>query len=464
MAGPPVEFASIDGGAIHRLSTFFDADTNVQIAFTLRMNLLLTGKITFVPPSGTLTEHADQFYNTQCAAFVRHYTRTRWILGFVPCTLRPHPLYGGVPEILPLHNVRVYVRLHLNTEPEYQYWTLPPGATELVCLPNIMTFTYESPHPDGRLRSVLQQLERELIHEYLLQWLDTIAHRGRALPYMLSTDPDLKIQSERNVPLQGLAAPNARAAVPGAIEPRVDADAPSSHLTEPTNARRHGHDITGQLALQAPILGEQFEYHLHTLMRTPYFSGYEHLPQHRIPHPVPLPEGLGEYLLKTRLARRESVLMMLGIPMSMLTTETTTDNTHKDMMQRTQYHHEYFEHAQLTLQREVTLALEQLLTRLHAPALLTAYARITEKPTVDGALTAIQWKIHINAFPHIQIIHDLYRLGVLEYKAYIAHLSARYHLPLESFSKTPAITPAELAGIVEEPAENASSSKSAKNK
>jgi len=202
------EWTYVNRAQLLDCSKFFDADPNTITGFNFRMDALLNGGIIFKRKGKTMQGRAKDWMSGEFTRFLRSVVRNRWTAGFAACVWEHDDEFVGRPMVLDLTQVVVRYKLSIFGEPCYRFFHQPrDGFSPEVEIPNVLTFTWDAPDPNGNLRSLVLLLAQDHMFETMLNYYTIVAMKGRAMPVMI-TEREKEVYDRENI-----RAPTARSPI-----------------------------------------------------------------------------------------------------------------------------------------------------------------------------------------------------------------------------------------------------------
>lgn len=423
---------------------FYDTDPNVKEAREIRQGSLLNGGIMIRKGKASAKGPWKKWISEQMEHVVVECERQLHANGFVGCSWIPHPHFPGQPVVIDVTQVSVLYHLSPFSIPQCKYYQRGFDG-KMYEITNVQTFYRDPPDANGNIRSLISRVRSDYVHELALSTLELMAAKNRALPVMITTQQLEKHDSNT------LTSPMTRSANEAAKQTdTAGKDASVQNITSYEPVMNRMAAFYDKMRPSTFSMDEAD--HLQHLICAPYFSGHTKLESGRLFVPAPLPEGPGDLHLKFRAVRRERIFTLMGVPIAMVTRETSTGaNKIKDGAQNP---HTFiiFENAQQALKHEMLGILYNLFYAIHTPAMLSVYLEETpeDKWNAQDAIAATEVVIEIPSIPDEDRLNQYYTMGFLKYDAIVKYIGSKHGIPEECFNEEPEITVPEANGIMPE--------------
>ena len=256
----------VDADQVKRLLNVFDTDTNVQTAYKVRMNSVLSGGIRFRRRFHSMSEWNSRLFSSYLVDMVMKVYRLKWAIGFAPVTFIPHPLFGWVPRVIDINdNIDIMMKPFANgTSTQYRYYELtykvprpktplPTDNPNRVLLKDVITLVESEPAIDGSIRSITTILDRGFHLEEVLFMCCEDAYPRMAVPGIISEKPDEKLDPDN---LRNPTDPKASSTIQRTLEQiaktaRSSAGAPDPQPNVNSNAIVFNRLINSRSAFQS---------------------------------------------------------------------------------------------------------------------------------------------------------------------------------------------------------------------
>jgi hypothetical protein len=200
----------INGAQIKRLLSVFDNDTNVQTAYRVRMNSVLSGGIRFKRRFHSMNEWNSRMFSGYVSDAVRKIWRLKWATGISPVMYKSDPMFGRIPKIPdwdPDHLECMMKPRANGTDTQYRWYSIgdpspamaqapSTGNATRTLLTNVITLVDTQPANDGNVRSLVSTLDRGAhLEEVLFQCCED-AYPRMAIPGIVSEKPEDKLDPD----------------------------------------------------------------------------------------------------------------------------------------------------------------------------------------------------------------------------------------------------------------------------
>jgi len=495
-------YGQLHKAAIAHMFRRFDRDPNIRTVSQIYQATLFSGGVMFARPDAKLTESASHWYSTQWTAFGMELDRHQVSIGFAPCVSIPNALYVGVPTVLALERCTVLYKLDVRGVPHFVFFeeldaevcrqysrerylarggrakmpaprrrdkgpfagrragAFAGGSFDCMYryIPDVVVYVDVAPTCAGALRSKVSVLDDDIEmddHVY--------AHTKAALD--ARSNPPLVIESANQRPteqtilssIQPFAMRLGDGSAPAAEEAPGFRDA--AEAADPAYAQR---------AAQAAHERKMFDYasllhsvgssgmarahglamaHMDRLsadgMREHHIQDGKRYVRHQ------LPESPDEFFLKFRVASKERVCELLGVPLSMLSQSSSLGKASMNenslliftstQKQKKQQLLGYFRdmYARIYL-------LHHTLHRLKGtPAGGVRENRLL--PRATGAEAHVE--VIMSGLPPDDVVTALFSMGALTFPAFVQYMSSKHSIPKSFFNATCELSLPELNGI-----------------
>jgi len=501
-------YIPINQDEIKKRLLFFDNDPNVQSAFQIKVQSLFAGGIQFKRKNLQLTDTASAFYNEQWIDWCQALLRLQFAIGFAPCTYRQHDVYTGIPVVLDLDQVDIYMYKELDGRVHFRYFEkiTEPFAT-LFLQPNsiirrnnsngsmqpeifnVSTFTLTAPSVTGELNSIIQVLISDVVYSDHLLRCTLDAEHARAHPVLITEleKPKNDPESTSNLPLtaQMLGTGN---------RPYNLTDSTTSTKTDNvyTKAARQYEMDVARIINCNPQGADVFS------NVSKYLSKVTDSRQPRLfPNRLDLDSGLKvvnqqlpevpDNLLEFRTAIMERIYNLFSIPLTMLSNSSSSNSMAKATGQKNKSagggggnssSQVLFLNSQNKLKLQLIGYIKAMYSQIYyVEQLYESMQKIKKKKKktdeeeedneqtdsrkrklfeeltdTDQAFDDIEVEVIIAGIPGDEILTELYMNGSLTYDYYIQSQASRNGIDIKNFNATPALNIKQLNGVKEETA------------
>jgi hypothetical protein len=366
-------------------SKFFDSDTNIITGFNFRLDALLNGGIIFKRAGKKMQSEAKDWFSQKFSKFMRDVVRSRWCYGFAACAWLPHAQYGGIPVVLDLTQLQTRMKHNIFGETQYRYfWQPTNGAVAIMEVKDVITFTWDSPDADGNLRSMVPMLVPDYMHELMLMNYSLIAAKSCATPPMIVE------QEKDQYDKDNIRVPSAR--TPRELGLTKGRDGPTGDASMSIDSINHTKDYMDRVQ---PSITDAVLTNIGAVAQVPYFSGMFRLEQGRHYVAPTLPQG-PQQLLEFRVARQERAFSLMGVPLAMVSNNTSTGGN-KLASSQNPNSFVVFDNSQQALKLELINVMKSLFYSIHLQAHLDEYLQHTpaKEWNMDGARKASEVTIEL---------------------------------------------------------------------
>lgn len=425
---------------------FFDRDTNIQAAFQILKQSLLSGGvwINYSPSdvdstSSVATQQELQTNNLLWGKWCCDILRSLLATGIAGSSVKTEEEDGLVPFVLPLDQIEVRMLRDGQGNSIFKYYEYGqfghPEQTEIL---NVVTFVYKDPDVNFRLCSVVSTLLPDYSLEMHMLQSTLTAEHYRCQPFLVTET----VQAKHD--------PNAMVLARLGDDPMLgDGKHPHPDTTcNPSIARfesERRYNVTRYLNSDKALID--------TVMRnstTPsQFNGptpkeinlkpLQTLARHTLPE---APANL----LPFRVERQARVFLAFGVPLSMSHSNTQKSNTASSTMgggSKDSSAREVF----LNAQNAWKCLLENYILKMHRfmhhnTRLLQVLHKHKEKKEVlsPGKLKKmITPSVKIASLPEDNVAEGLYSLGMLKYEAMVRMYRQKYGLDINDFNDEPVL-------------------------
>jgi hypothetical protein len=424
---------------------FLDADPNVQTAMHFRMDAILNGGILFTRNGNTASSIYSEFLTQTYSKLARDIIRQRWATGIVSIACVPHKQHKGVPVCVDQRNFEIRMYTDLLGRQTFRYF-IQGSHQEKIEVRNISTYVYSAPNTDGSLRSLMGLLQSDYIQEQHLTICDMIATKNRAMPIMIT-----EIQAEKYNP-QEITAAMTPEQNKVREQQRLEKLKQNNAFVLPVKMQSHNY-LRGVLDQAGDSVSEKLD----PIFNYPFYSSHAKLDQGRTFVAAPLPEAPGEQLLKFRVARQERAYTLLGVPLAMVSNNTSTGGTKIGGAASSSNPNSFvlFDNAQQALKKDLINIMQAVINRIQMPSLVDKYLQDTKPSEIDLDECEVKCtiKVELPSVPDEDKLIQWYTLGILSLEAMQRYLGSKHGIPEEAWNKTPEVTVPELNGVApEEPA------------
>ena len=300
-------------------------------------------------------------------------------------------------------------------------------------IPNVTTYTFDPPDRNGDLRSMMSKLRADYTHECVMTYFDSVAIKNRSMPLMVTQserkphDPDnlmsplaTKLDQEKNANTDQPVQVGIGRIKQGAVQ--------YQQRVQPS--LQDAMDVTMALT---------------DLIQSPLYSEHMDLAEGRTFVAPPLPEGPGELLLKFRAARTERTFTIMGVPMAMLSRESSTLAGKSDIGKKqgaaTDAHLNTFllyQNSQQALKTDISNILTDIFNSIYLP--------VAKPSSTKAQGTTVT--LEIPSIPDQEAVIRFYQCGWLKYDQLLSYLSHLNGIPITGFHPTPQLDIKEANGIV----------------
>lgn len=203
------DWVRVNANQIKRLLDVFDTDTNVQTAFRVRMNSVLSGGVRVERRYHSMSQWNSRLFSNYLCDMANKVYRLKWAIGFAAVTFIPHPLLGWVPKVLDMNDrIEVLMKPFADGRPTlYRWYELTDKLSNVVSTPgvntpnrvlikNVITLVESEPAIDGTIRSVTSILDRGYHLEEVLLMCCEDAYPRMAIPSIVTEKPDEKLDPD----------------------------------------------------------------------------------------------------------------------------------------------------------------------------------------------------------------------------------------------------------------------------
>jgi hypothetical protein len=283
----------------------------------------------------------------------------------------------------------------------------------------------------------------------LISYFSVVAMKGRALPVMI-TERERDQYDPNNIRAPLAKTPQQLGITTGGKASRASDDSGESGPDRSMAIINQTEQYYTQLnpAMSEPILGS-----VAAMMHVPFFSQHFKLEQGRKFTAAPMPEG-PDMLLNFRVARQERAFALMGVPLSMISNNTSTNQGKSKSPQGTNSNtFVVFDNAQMALKAELLAAIKSLFYSIHLQVHLEEYLHETDPRqwNVEDAAKSAEVLIEIPAIPDQETLLSLYTQGFLKYEALVQYLASKHGISPSSFLTTPALSIKEANGEFADP-------------
>lgn len=441
---------SIDSEQIDRSFKFFDADPNVITGYNFRMDALLNGGIIFKRKGKEMKGEARDWMNIEFSKHARQILRNRWCAGFVACAWMPDNKYVGRPIVLDLTQLSIRYRLTIFGESQFRYFYQPTnGQNGMVEIQDVITHIYDPPDRMGNLRSLIQLLSADLVQETLINYYSVVAMKGRALPVMI-TERDREVYDKDNIRAPLAQTPQQLGVTMGSKTlSRMGDDLGDSGPDRSMAIINQTEQYYTQLnpAMSTPIVDS-----VGAMMQVPYFSQHFKLEQGRKFTAAPMPDGPTDMLLNFRVARQERAFSLMGVPLAMVSNNTSTGGS-KIAQGTNPNTFVLFDNAQMALKLDIINAIKTMFYSIHLQVHLEEYLTETDPKLWNhkDAAKSAEVVVEIPSMPNEETLLSYYTAGFLTYEALTNYLASKHGIAPTSFNAKPALTIKESNGEFTDP-------------
>lgn len=444
------DWIEVSNQQLCRNANFFDSDPNVKTGFNFRMDALLNGGIIFKRKKHKMSKAMHDFMSAEFTTFLKEVVRNRWYAGYCAVIWHQHEKFGGKPDCLNLTQVRTLRPRSIfhGYEKKYRYFYQPQnGTTAELEIHNVMTFVWDAPDQSGNLRSIIQLLQQDQVHEDMIQYYSLIAMKGRAMPVMITE------KEKQHYDHDAVKAPTARAYA----EIMGDDEEENS---------REDHTVTRQTQAfysnNQPTMTNVFAQNAAILQDMPHFSATYQLAEGRKFVAAPNPEGPEAYLLLFRVARQERAYALMGVPLAMVSNSSST--SHSKLQTQNSNSFVLFDNSQQSLKLELIAVAKTMFYSIHLAAFAAEYREDTppNDRTPEGEAEECEITVEMPSIPIEEKLVEYYNAGWIKYEVLVAYLASRHGISIDSWYLKPQLNLREANDI--DPPEKAAAKAAPKKK
>ncbi len=436
---PGHNFVEISPYVIQRNLALYDQDPNVRIVTEIKLNSLLAGDIIFSRGSIVSRKKVDSIVSQLWGDWCRALMRNLWSIGFAAVVLVPNQAANEEhpPPLLDLQQVCVRYRKDMYSNTFYEFYQkYPRNGTFFMetsstsnsvlgdIIPNVHVIKLDEPNHEGVVKSKMTGLTLDLEFESELMSCAATANRARCQPVIYT-----EMEKARYEPNAVESAWN-RAGPPGIAVGGSSAASSLPGDDEHSNMMRMNH-LAEMNRMQLDSTSS-----MSTAMRIPRLVDLDM--GRKLARQV-LPESPSD-LIQFRMERRQTVFNLFGVPLSMITADTSTGASGAIVAKQAEGINMVFNEDQKRLKLFLIHVMKNLYADRTKRLGLMQYTETLHHNEPVNEHRAREWRkveVELPGLPDEASLRDMYLLGLLKPDKLIEYLSAKHGVPLSGFFDKP---------------------------